>query len=387
MRKTNLIFVAIAAIFVLGSCTTVDSTSVGIKFHKWSASDEKQGGVIGTVRGWVWFNPFTQSVHQYPVYVQRVSYEEITVNTKDGAIFRVSPTLAYRLDADRAIDVFLTYRRPLRDIEQGFILTCVFEAYRIVGNTFTSDELMAQRGEFEGQVRERLELSLGTEGFNVVEFTAQIMPPQSLIASIDARNQMVQESLRAQNEVQRTAAQAEIAITRARGEAEALRIQADAEAYYNRTVAASLTSLLIQQELLNKWDGKLPVYTGGNYILPAMPITKSDLIDETAISCGVTRDFARISIEQFFDVVKDFIKVGNSLEIRGFGTFSPRTCNPRLGRNLKTGEPMPLAAGKSMNFKFSSELKAKITGSESKVKSIAGKRVRVRELEAKVNLQ
>jgi len=68
------------------------------------------------------------------MYVQRVSYDEITVNTKDGAIFRVSPTLAYRLDADKAIDVFLTYRRPLKDIEQGFILTCVFEAYRIVGN-------------------------------------------------------------------------------------------------------------------------------------------------------------------------------------------------------------------------------------------------------------
>jgi regulator of protease activity HflC (stomatin/prohibitin superfamily) len=132
-----------------------------------------------------------------------------------------------------------------------------------VGNTFTSDELMAQRGEFESQVRERLENSLGVEGFNVVEFTAQIMPPQSLIASIDARNQMVQEALRAENEVQRTRAQAEIAITRARGEAEALKIQADGEAYYNRTVAASITPLLIQQYMLDKWDGKLPVYSAG----------------------------------------------------------------------------------------------------------------------------
>jgi len=263
MRKTNLIFVAIIMASVVSSCTTVDSTSVGIKFHKWSATPERQGGVIGTVRGWVWFNPITQSVHQYPTYVQRVSFGDITVNTNDGAIFRVTPTLAYRLDPDRAIDVFLTYRRPLREIEQGFILTCVFEAYRIVGNTFSSDELMSRRGEFESQVRERLEQSLGTEGFNVVEFTAQIMPPQSLIASIDARNQMIQESLRAQNEVARTEAQAQIEITRARGEAEALRIKADAEAYYNRTVAASLTNLLIQQELVNKWDGALPVYSGG----------------------------------------------------------------------------------------------------------------------------
>ena len=107
-----------------------------------------------------------------------------------------------------------------------------------------------------------------------------------------------------------------------------------------------------------------------------MPITKNDLINETAISCGVTRDYARISIEQFFDVVRDTIKAGKSLEIRGFGTFSPKTCNPRLGRNLQTGELIPLATSKSMNFKFSPELKAGIT--DSKVPS---KRVQVRELE------
>ena len=112
-----------------------------------------------------------------------------------------------------------------------------------------------------------------------------------------------------------------------------------------------------------------------------MPITKSDLINETAISCGVTRDYARISIEQFFDVVKDLVKDGNSLEIRGFGTFSPKTCSSRLGRNLKTGELIPLASGKSMSFKFSSELKTKITGSAPKAKKVASKQVQVRELE------
>jgi len=271
MRKINLIFVAIAMASVVSSCTTVDSTSVGIKFHKWAASPEKQGGVIGTVRGFVWFNPITQSVHQYPTYVQRVSFGDITVNTKDAAIFRITPTLAYRLDPDRAIGVFLTYRRPIREIEQGFILTCVFEAYRIVGNLFTSDELMANRGEFESQVRARLEQSLGGEGFTVVEFTAQIMPPASLIDAIDARNRMVQEAMRAQNEIVRAEAQAQIEITRARGEAEALKIKGDGEAYYNRVVAASLNLLLVQQYAIEKWDGVLPVYSGGQVPLISLP--------------------------------------------------------------------------------------------------------------------
>jgi len=41
-----------------------------------------------------------------------------------------------------------------------------------------------------------------------------------------------------------------------------------------------------------------------------MPITKNDLINETAILCGITRDDVRIAIEQFFNAVKDSIKNG-----------------------------------------------------------------------------
>jgi nucleoid DNA-binding protein len=110
-----------------------------------------------------------------------------------------------------------------------------------------------------------------------------------------------------------------------------------------------------------------------------MSITKNDLINETAIACGATRDYVKVSIEQFFDVVKDFIKAGNSLELRGFGTFSPKTSNKRLARNLQTGELIHMAARKSTSFKYSSELKAKITGSILK-RAIPSKRIQVHEL-------
>ena len=58
----------------------------------------------------------------------------------------------------------------------------------------------------------------------------------------------------------------QIAIAKAKGEAEALKIQADGEAYYNRVVAASLNSLLVQQYAIEKWDGDLPMYNGGGAI-------------------------------------------------------------------------------------------------------------------------
>ena len=50
----------------------------------------------------------------------------------------------------------------------------------------------------------------------------------------------------------------------ARGVADALRLKGDAEAAYNARVAASLTPVLIQQQYLARWDGRLPQYTIGS---------------------------------------------------------------------------------------------------------------------------
>lgn len=46
-----------------------------------------------------------------------------------------------------------------------------------------------------------------------------------------------------------------------------------AEAAYNAQVAASLTPVLIQQQYLSRWDGKLPVYTlaGSNGVFLQLP--------------------------------------------------------------------------------------------------------------------
>ena len=249
---------------LLSSCTTIDSGSVGIKFTKWSSDADQYGGVVGTCRGWVWYNPLTESVFEYPTFVQRKSYEPFSVNAKDASTFMMDPTLAYRLDPDMATSVFTKYRKSLPEIEDGYIRTCIYEAYRTCANQYTSDYLMANRGEFENEVRKRLETSLSKEGFIVEEFTSQITPPSSLAEAINAKNEAVQNALKAENKVNEAEANAKIEIAKAEGEAKALKIKGDGEAYYNRVVAMSLNKLLVEQYAIEKWDGKLPTYQGGN---------------------------------------------------------------------------------------------------------------------------
>ncbi|MBP5317932.1 MAG: prohibitin family protein [Paludibacteraceae bacterium] len=251
-------------------CTRVDSAEVGIKFSKLSVTD--QGKLDATTcSGFVFYNPITTDVYTYPTYIQRVDYDPFTVTTRDAAVFTMDPVLAYQLNRARAIDVFTKYRVSLEDIESGYMRTAIYDAYRITANQYTSDELMASRAKFEAEVRAMLDASLSSEGFLVTEFTSHINPPQSLQAAIDAKNQAIQESLKAENEVKKADANAKIAIAKAKGEAEAMKIKADAEAYYNRTISASLSEKIIQEDWIEKWDGKLPTYQGGGTPLITLP--------------------------------------------------------------------------------------------------------------------
>ena len=61
--RAGLVAPLLIVVLLLGiayaSCTTIDSGSVGIRFKKWSSDASQYGGVLGTCKGWVWFNPMT----------------------------------------------------------------------------------------------------------------------------------------------------------------------------------------------------------------------------------------------------------------------------------------------------------------------------------------
>lgn len=264
----NLVISGVSIILLLiiffACCTVVDAGEVGVKFHKWSANEQDYGGVEGTCKGWVFYNPFTTDVFTYPTFTQRKQYETINVNAKDASLFEMDPTIAYRIDPAKACDIFTKYRVGVKELEDGYIRTCIYEAYRTCANQYTSDSLMSSRANFERDVRNRLEKSLMSEGFVVEEFTSKINPPSSLTEMINAKNSAVQSALKAENQVKEAEAQAKIKIAQAKGEGDAMRIKADAEAYYNRTIAASLSQMIIQEDMIEKWDGKMPQIVGGN---------------------------------------------------------------------------------------------------------------------------
>lgn len=250
----------------------IDSAEIGIKFHRWSSDNNKKGGVEGTCKGLIIYNRYTEAIFTYPTYIQRKTYESFSVTAKDASVFTMDPQIAYRIDESKACDIFVKYRKDIKDLENGYIRTCIYEAYRTCANEYNSDFLMSNRAKFEDSVRQRLEKSLLNDGFIVTEFTSAITPPDSLARMINEKNEAVQAALKAKNQVEEAKANAEIKIAKARGDAESLKITADAESYYNITVGNSLKDSVIKKRWIEKWDGHLPKTIAGEnstFYIPA----------------------------------------------------------------------------------------------------------------------
>jgi regulator of protease activity HflC (stomatin/prohibitin superfamily) len=251
----------ILLVVLFNSCERIDAGHVGVKVNQYG--DNKGVDDVVAVTGMVFYNPLTTAIYEFPTFIQHKEYKgenSFVVNSKDGSEFSVSPIMNYSVQRDKVPSIFSKYRRPLEDIEEGFLKTAVYDAFRLATNKYTADELISNRAVFEIEVRRLLDGQLLREGFVINQFTSNLIYPETFKKSIEAKNNAVQAALRAENEVKTAEAQAKIKVATAEGNAQAMLTSAKAEAESNRMKQQTLTPLLLQLEYINKWDGKLPVY-------------------------------------------------------------------------------------------------------------------------------
>ena len=100
-------------------------------------------------------------------------------------------------------------------------------------------------------------------------------------------------------------------------------------------------------------------------------MTKADLIDEVSQLAELTRKDSEVIVETIFDSIVRSLRVGDKIEIRGFGSFRTRQRKPRVGRNPKTGDRVEVPATKIPFFKPSKALKDLVTTGVSETGSNA----------------
>lgn len=273
IKKTmKNILVGVVAFFTLTflffSCERIDAGHVGVKVNQYG--DNKGVDDVVAVTGMVFYNPLTTTVYEFPTFIQHKEYKgenSFIVNSKDGSEFNVSPIMNYSVQRDKVPAIFSKYRRPLEDIEEGFLKTAVYDAFRLATNKYTADELISNRAVFEIEVRRLLDGQLLKEGFVINQFTSNLIYPETFKKSIEAKNNAVQNSLMAENKVRQAEAEAKIKVAQAEGEAQSLITTARAEAEANKLRQSTLTQMLINQQWIEAWKAggsKVPTYIGGS---------------------------------------------------------------------------------------------------------------------------
>ncbi len=91
--------------------------------------------------------------------------------------------------------------------------------------------------------------------------------------------------------------------------------------------------------------------------------TKHDLIASVSKFTGLTQADTKVVVEEFLETISQILEENKTIEVRGFGTFYAKERKPRPARNPKTGEVVPLPRRAVPLFKYSSELKKKISQS------------------------
>ena len=96
-----------------------------------------------------------------------------------------------------------------------------------------------------------------------------------------------------------------------------------------------------------------------------MAIVKSKLIKQLSKNYP---NFLKKDLEKFTNIIteeiKQTLKRGERVELRGFGVFSTNIQKARLSRNPKTGEKVNTPEKKTIHFKMAKDLFKKLNNEE-----------------------
>ena len=239
---------AVVAMFVMSSCVErIDAGHEGIRFNL--AGTDKGVDDTSLVSGWQFYNPFITGIYEYPTFAQTVDYEAFEVNSKDGTLFTIDPSMIVKISDGMSPKIFKKYRKDLPDVINGSLRIYVVDAARNVFNRFSADSIVSNRTMVDKAFDEQVRTAFKKEGFTLEQLTPGIKYPKSYEDAINAKNKAIQDEMRVANEVKV-----------AEANAKKILVQAQAEAEANRLKQQALTPQILEKMWIEKWNGVLPVY-------------------------------------------------------------------------------------------------------------------------------
>lgn len=263
-KKTIIaIIIAIAAIIIICASITIvpaGNTGVVLTFGKVSDRILTEGLSLKA--------PFVQNVK---IINNKIQVIEIEANAVSKDLQTVSSSIAvnYRVGYESSASI---YKNIGSNYESIILLPAVKESVKAVTAKYTAEQLITKRNQVGDEIKEALESKVNEYGvviekFNIVNFDFSAEFNAAIEAKQVAEQNLIKTQTEQQQEIVIAEAEAQKKIIAAEADAKAIKKKADAQAEANETISKSLSGNLIEYEKVQKWDGELPVATGGSSII------------------------------------------------------------------------------------------------------------------------
>lgn len=205
--------------------------------------------------------------------------ESFEIPTKEGASLEVDTAFSYCFNLEELPKTFTRFKgQDGKEILKTFIKPKMQAWIKEITPEFTMMEIVStRRGVVNNTITERLAERFASYGITIDNIAlADVRPDTKTAEAIDekiraqeslekAKVTAQEEKVNANKEKEIAEINAEKAKIEAQGKADAKMIEAQAQAQANKMISDSLTPILVQNNKIEKWNGKDPVtYIGGN---------------------------------------------------------------------------------------------------------------------------
>lgn len=204
--------------------------------------------------------PIVTSVKSLSVRVQKndISAE---ASSKDLQGIKMDVAVNWHIDPQRANSIFQQIGNET-EIVQRIINPAVSEVVKAASAKKNAEEIITKRTEIKQEIDSALEKRLVDYGILIDDVSlVNVSFSPDFVKAIEAKQIAEQEAKRAGFDALKAEQQAQSEINRARGKAEAQRL-----------LRTNLTAEILQQQAIDKWDGKFPTVIGGQGTLPLINI-------------------------------------------------------------------------------------------------------------------
>ena len=256
--------VAISLIALIStSCERVAPNYYGVLMENYGKDGKsnyvKQQGRVNTMS-------LGTELFQVPAWEQRADFKNaegksnpLHLKASDNTEFTANPLYSYKAIESRVVDLVFQNSRLgsgdgfMRQLENNILEPRIYDIIKEESRKYNTDTLMAPGGSllFEQRVQTIVKKAFEESGLELISFSSNLDFSDKVKQKIDTRNE-VNTNISVLDQ--------QIAEQKKRNELEALQAQ------QNKIRSSGITPQLLQQQFIERWDGKTPIY--GN-----MPVT------------------------------------------------------------------------------------------------------------------